>query len=171
MSSFSVTSNHYLRVAYMGNTDLMKKADREKSTSGKLSQADSKAFRRALARLSDYKMDEVADDDETKKTDFYNTIKAFSDTYNNTLQSGSESKNVSLSKLTKDMKKVSEKYADKLSDYGITFDDNGYMSVKSSAVKNISSSKYKDLIGKDSDYAKELSDIAKKMSRHIDISL
>ncbi len=171
MSSFSITANHYLRVAYMGNTDLMKKADREKASESKLSMADSKALRKAISRLADYKMDDVKDDDETKKTDFFNTIKAFTDTYNNTIESGSKSQNSSISKLTKEIKKVSEKYADKLSDYGITFDSSGYMSVKNSAVNNISSSKYKDIIGKDSEYAKELSAIAKKMSKHIDLAV
>lgn len=171
MSNFSITPNHYLRVVYMGNTDVMKKADRENASSSRLSQADSTALRKALARLADYNMDNVADDDETKKTDFFNTVKAFSDTYNNTLESGSVSQNASISKLTKQMKQVSEKYADKLSDYGIKFDDKGYMSVKNSAINNISTSKYKEIIGKDSDYAKELSDIAKKIAKHIDIAV
>ncbi|MBR1634835.1 MAG: hypothetical protein IJ682_07240 [Lachnospiraceae bacterium] len=171
MSSFSVTNNHYLRVIYTGNTDVIKKADRENASSSKLSQADSTALRKAIARLADFDMDDVADDDDTKKTTFYNNVKAFSDAYNYTLESGSDSQNASISKLTKQMKQLSEKYADKMSDYGITFDDKGYMSVKNSAINNISTSKYKELIGKDSDYAKELSSLAKKISRHIDIAV
>lgn len=171
MSSFSVTNNHYLRVIYTGNTDVIKKADRANASSSKLTKADSTALRKALARLADFDMDDVADDDESKKTNFYNNVKAFSDAYNYTLESGSGSQNESISKLTKQMKQLSEKYADKMSDYGITFDDKGYMSVKNSAINNISTSKYKELIGKDSDYAKELSSIAKKISRHIDVAV
>lgn len=171
MSSFSVTNNHYLRVIYTGNTDVIKKADRANASSSKLTQADSTALRKAIARLADFDMDDVADDDESKKTSFYNTAKAFSDAYNYTLESGSGSQNESISKLTKQMKQLSEKYADKMSDYGITFDDKGYMSVKNSAINNISTSKYKELIGKDSDYAKELSSLAKKISRHIDVAV
>ncbi len=171
MASFSVTNNHQLRMIYMGNTDATKKSERPKLSIPKLNKADSSALKKGLERLSDYNMDEVGDDDEDKKKDFFKTVKAFTDAYNNTLESGSQSQNKSVSKLTDQLKKVSEKYADKLSDYGFSFDEKGYVSIKESAINNISTKKYKDVIGKDSDYAKELSDIAKKMTKHIDVAV
>ncbi|MBR1628590.1 MAG: hypothetical protein IJ679_04880 [Lachnospiraceae bacterium] len=170
-SSFSVTNNHYLRVIYMGNTEVTKKGDRGNFSSGKLTQADSTALRKGLARIADLDLDSIKDDDEDKKTNLFNTMKAFQDAYNFSIESGSASQNKSISALTKQMKKVSSEHADKLSDYGITFDDKGYMNIKNSAINNISSSKYKEIIGKDSDYAKELSDIAKKISKHVDIAV
>ena len=171
MASFSVTNNHYLRVIYTGNTDIIKKSDREDKSNSRLSKADSTALHKALSRLAEYDFDGVKDDSETKKTDFYNTLKAFSDAYNYTLESGSASQNASIAKLTKQMKQLSSKNADNLSDYGITFDDKGYMNVRKSAIDNISTSKYKEFVGKDSSYAKELSQISKQMSRHVDITL
>ena len=171
MASYSVSNNHYLRMIYMGNTEVTKKTERGKFSSSKLSIADSQALRKGLARLADYDMDAVADDDEKKKKDLYNTMKAFQDAYNYSLDSGSASQNKSVEKLTNQMKKLSSDHAKELSNYGITFDDKGYMSIKNSAVDNISSSKYKKILGKDSEYAKELSDIAKKLSKTIDIAV
>ncbi len=171
MASFSVTNNHYLRVIYTGNTDIIKKADREDKSNSRLTKADSTALHKALARLSEYDFDGVKDDNESRKKDFYNTMKAFSDAYNYTLESGSASQNESIAKLTKKMKQLSSKNADDLEDFGITFDEKGYMNVRKSAIDNISTSKYKDWVGKDSEYAKELSEISKQMSRHVDITL
>ena len=171
-STYSVTSNHYLRLIYTGNTDVMKKADREDKSSYRLSTADSKALRKGLQQLRDYRIpDDESDVSDAKKDDFYHTVKAFADAYNNTIDSGTSSQNNSIAKLTKQLKQVSSKYADELKDYGITFNEKGYMNIKESATKSISMSTYKDLIGKDSEYNKELSSVAKKLSQHIDITL
>ncbi len=171
MSSYSVSNNHYLRVIYMGNTEMAQKKERVKFSNASLSKADSTAMRKGLSNLADYNLDEIDDSDTEGKQKLYKTMKAFQDAYNYSLDSGSDSQNKSISRLTKQMKNVSSKYADDLEKYGITFDESGYMSIKDSAINNISASKYKKVIGKESDYAKELSDIAKKVSKHVDIAL
>ena len=170
-TTFSVTNNHNLRLIYLGNSDLTKKSERQNASSSKLSQADSMALKKSLARLAEFDMDNVKDDDEGKKTNFFNEVKAFSDAYNYSIESGTASQNQSISKLTKQMKDLSKKYQDKLSDYGITFNEGGYMNVRQSAINNISTSKYKEIIGKDSDYAKELSKIATKISKPVDLTV
>ena len=98
-------------------------------------------------------------------------MRAFSDAYNNTLQSAGASKNSSMSKIAKQIKNLSKEHADELSTYGITFDGDGYMTVKGSAVDNIASSKFESVVGKDSAYMKKLSEYAKKLSRHIDAAV
>ncbi len=170
MSGFSISANHYLRVIYAGNTDVMKKTDRQNVSSSRLSHADSTALRKGLARLADYDFEHVGDN-ESRKNDFYNTLKAFSDAYNNTLDSGLSSQNSSITELTNKLKDSSQKHAKELSDYGITFDDNGYMHVRQSAVNNISATAFADVVGKKAEYSKELSEIAKKLSKHVDIAV
>ncbi|MBQ9633299.1 MAG: hypothetical protein IJV04_10385, partial [Lachnospiraceae bacterium] len=116
MAGFSVSNNHYLRMIYMGNTEVTKKADRGKFTSSKLSKADSQALRKGLARLAEYDMDSVPDDNEDKKKDLFNNMKAFQDAYNYSIESGSKSQNKSVTQLTGQMKKLSSEHAKELSD-------------------------------------------------------
>ena len=171
MSSFTITNNVYLRTIYGNNRDLTNKSKREETSKSKLSAADSAALKKGIAALAgfDYKDRSSENETDTAKGKLYNTMRAFSDAYNNTLESASGSKNSSMSKVAKQMKNLSREYADELSTYGISFDGNGYMSVKGSAVDNISISKFESVVGKDSEYMKKLSDYAKKLSRHIDI--
>ena len=170
MSGFSVSANHSLRVIYAGNTDIIKKTDRVNASSERLSSADSNALRKGLNRLANYDFEHVGDN-ESRKNDFYDTLKAFSDAYNNTLDSGAASSNASITKLTNQLKSSSKKHAGDLSDYGITFDDKGYMHVRKSAVDYISATSFKEVVGKDASYSKELSDIAKRLTKHVDIAV
>lgn len=170
-TTFNVTANHYLRMIYMGNTDVMKRVDREDKPSSRLNAADSKALGKGLDTLAKMDLDSL---DKTKESDqkkFYSTVKAFADAYNNTLESGSSSTNSSIRKLADKMKKLSEKHADEFADYGIKFDDNGYMTPKESTLKSMTPGNYKKLIGQGSDYNRDLATLAKQMSRHIDYAV
>lgn len=155
---------------YAGNTDVMKKADRVNVSSSRLTKADSSALRKGLARLAGYDFDHVGDN-ESRKTDLFNNLKAFSDAYNNTLDSGASSHNASITKFTNRMKSSSQKHAKELSDFGITFDGKGYMHIRRSAVDNISATSFKEIVGKNAEYSKELADIAKNLSKHVDIAV
>ncbi len=75
--------------------------------------------------------------------------------------------------MTREIKKIkalTEKYSAELKSLGISVKE-GYMSISSTASTNISPDKYEELFGKDSSYMKELSALAKKMNRSVDISL
>ena len=173
MSSFTITSNVYLRTIYGNNRDLASKAKRADASPSKLSSADSAALRKGIAALADFDYKDKTNDTEKDKSKgkLFNTMRAFSDAYNNTLQSAGASKNSSMSKIAKQIKNLSKEHADELSTYGITFDGDGYMTVKGSAVDNIASSKFESVVGKDSAYMKKLSEYAKKLSRHIDAAV
>ncbi len=173
MSNFTITNNIYLRTIYSGNRDLANKKNRANVSNSTLSAADSAALRKGIAALADFDYtDKSSDNDtDTSKEKLYNTMRAFSDAYNNTLESASSSQNASMAKIAKQMKKLSQDYADELSTYGMSFNDSGYMSVKKASIENIATSKYEDVIGKDSEYMKKLSSYAKKLSQHIDIGV
>ncbi len=173
MSSFTITNNVYLRTIYGSNRDLTNTTKREETSRSKLSAADYAALRKGIAALADFDFTERTSDSETDtaKGKLFNTMRAFSDAYNNTLESAGSSQNSSMSKIAKQIKNLSKEHAEELSTYGIIFDNNGYMSVKGSSIDNISLSKYEKVVGKDSDYMKKLSDYAKKLSKHIDIGV
>lgn len=169
--SFTITNNVYLRNIYSNNRDLTKKNVRSETAKSKLSSADAAALRKGIAALGKFDYSKSNDDDDTTKGKLFNTMRAFSDAFNNTLESTSTSQNASLSKYAKQLKNLSTKYKDQLSTYGINFDSNGYMSVTGSSVDNIAVSKYNNVVGKDSEFMKEVDKIAKKMSNHIDMAV
>ncbi len=168
MATFTVTNNFSLRVMYTGNTNLITRSDRKDKAQSALTAADSRALRRGLATLSEIDKDKV---DDKEKDKFAEKIKAFSDVYNNTLESGSSSSNESIAKITGNIKKLSRKYEKELSNCGISLDGKGYMSLNESAAKETSSTRYNKCFGKDSEYAAELSKLAKKLSQHIDVAV
>ncbi len=173
MSNFTITSNIYLRTIYGNNRELATKSKRAEASNSTLSAADSAALRKGIAALADFDYtDKSSDSDVDKaKEKLFNTMRAFSDAYNNTLESASNSQNSSMTKIAKQMKDLSKEYAEDLTTYGVKFDSSGYMSVNRASIDNISTSKYKDVVGKDSEYMKKLSAYAKKLSKHIDVGV
>lgn len=165
MSNFTVTSNGYLRNLYAGNRDLINVSERAKVSTRDLGKADAKALSKGIAALSSYDY-ENSDDDSV---DFYKMVKGFADSYNYTLESSNSlSEGDQRTKaVLKDIKKLREDYKDELAKYGISFKINGYMEVDGTAFDNIKPQSYKRIMGSDSDFMKDLSDISKKLTRRI----
>lgn len=165
MAGLSVLSNNYLRNLYSNNRNLVNVSERAKVSVSDLGKADAKALSKGIASLSSYDY-EAETEDETK---FYKTLKAFADTYNYTLSSGSDLSQTdnSTKKIVNDIKKLKEEYGDKLEEYGISFDNKGYMSISSTAMDIIKPSKYKEVFGEDSEFLKDLGSLQKKLSRRI----
>ncbi len=163
----SVSNTLSIRQFYAKNFQLVTPANREKSTTGTLSFADSAALRNAIRQLGDYNFKDSSNDDLSEK------IKAFADTYNNTISSATKYSHTdrSLNQTVKKMKDLSTEYADELAKFGITIDDKGKMEVSGTAAKNVAHEKFESLLGKDSKYMNSLYDIAKKISTHVDIKL
>ncbi len=175
-SNFSVTNNWYLRNNYRTDKELSKMANRDGVSGAKLSGADSAALKRGIRALKDYKYEDAkkvsSKDTNTVlgKAPFYNTLKAFADTYNYTLDSGKSSSNNDIKKLSKNMKNIANKYSKELDELGVTFDKKGYMKVSASAVDNIKLSTYGEKLG-ESDFLKELEKNTQKIYRRIDTCL
>lgn len=165
MASYNITSNVYLRELYSQNRSLATSTERAKVTITNRGAADAKALKKGISSLSSYDYDAEIDD-ETK---FYKTLKAFADTYNNTIESGTDLSNMDsrTKSIVKDIKKLQEKYEDELENYGLTFDKKGYMSINSLAMDNISPKNYKNVLGEDSEFLSDLGKLQKKLSRRI----
>lgn len=165
MASFTVSANNYLRNLYSNNRNLVNNSERAKVTVADRGKADTAALKKGIASLSDYDYD-TESDDETK---FYKTLKAFADSYNNTIKTGDELSNTdsNTKRLVNQMKKLKEQYGEELENYGISFDSKGYMSINDTAMDTISVNKYKDLLGEDSEFMADLEKLSKKLQRRI----
>lgn len=163
MSNLNVTANLFLRNLYGNDRNMVNKSERKIVTNTSLTKADSKALGKGISSLSDYDYDS----EDVDEKDFSNTLKAFADVYNSTLDSSSESSDATTKSLIKKFKQLQNDHGDELSKFGISFDDKGYMSISSSAVDNIKVSSFKEVFGKDTDFMSDLSALQKKLNRHV----
>lgn len=173
MSSFTVTNNSYLRNLYKStDSTLSKKSARNQTAKGKLVIADTSALRKGISTLydEDYGDADEADTDSDKE-DFKNKMHAFADAYNYTLDSSSSYGSSYSKKAVKQIKSLVDTYGDDLTDLGVSFDDKGYMTLSDSAFDNIDEAEFEDTFGSDSDFMQRLDSIAKKLNRHIDLSI
>lgn len=170
MSSFTVKTTTYLRNLYTENRTFAYKDKRTEASATSLQKADESALRKGIRSLSDWDYDDDQKNSEAvTKGRFYSTLKAFTGAYNYTINSGtSASAASSVKRATQNIKSLTDSYADKLSSYGISVSDEGYMTLSDSAVDNIDIKNFKKVFGEDSDYMKELSELSKKASRRID---
>ena len=163
MASFSVANTLALRNFYNSNRTLAVKSNRNDASTNKLNYADSMALRRVVKQLDTY------DFDNAKKTDLEEKVRAWVDTYNYTMDSCKSSTNTSVASAYKGLKNLTKEYADELENLGIKADSSGYLKMSSSATKNISGSRFKELLGKDSEFMKKVGTYAKRIANHVDL--
>ncbi|MBQ1843299.1 MAG: hypothetical protein II133_01720 [Lachnospiraceae bacterium] len=170
MSSFTVTNNITLRNLYKTtDSSYSKQSTRRETPYGKLVIADTQALRKGISSLASEDYGDESEDTKGSKAEFYKKMKAFGDTYNYTLESSKKYASKDSKSAIKKMKQLASDYSDELEDLGVTFDDDGYMSMSESAFDNIDESRFEDLFGKGSDFMSQLDSIAKKLNRHIDV--
>lgn len=167
--SYSINSNFNLRKNYGLYRDLTSFYKREHTDSNTLSQADSKALKRAIIEVSRHPYSNKLDPTETTGPvkEYDKKLKAFIDTYNLTLDSSSKSKNSSIKKISDKMKEIVKKHKDTLSSLGISFDKNGFIKM-SSSIKMKTTKEYEKVFGNNSSFIKELSKIPGLINNHID---
>ena len=154
MSGFSVANNITLRSYYATYRAFTTKSTRSSATTNQLNYADAQALRRAVRKLDDFDF-ETAD-----KDDISSHVRAFIDTYNYTMDSAKSSTNSYATSTYKNLKNLASKYSKDLENIGIK--------ENSSAVENISGSRFKSLLNKDSKFMKQLTTYAKRMANNID---
>ena len=96
-SGVSLSKDYFLRNYYQNNRSAVKNSGRKELTKSELSYEDSAALRRAIKQLGKYKYDDTDNSDN-----IYGSISALIDTYNNSLDSNSQT---SASKIRKAAKK------------------------------------------------------------------
>ena len=169
-ASFSVTNNYVLRQFYAGRNDMITDSDRKSKSVTSLNDADSGALRRSLISLAGTDRSSVKSGNSSGETRLFDKLRAFTDAYNNTVESGGRSQNDSVAKLTSKIKKLSAENSRELSRCGISLDGNGYMSISEDKVKEMTSVSYDKCLGKGADYNKSLTKLVNRLTKHIDYS-
>ena len=160
MSGFSVANNITLRSYYATYRAFTTKSTRSSATTNQLNYADAQALRRAVQKLDDF------DFENADKDDISSHVRAFIDTYNSTMDSAKSSTNSYATSTYKNLKNLASKYSKDLENIGIKENSSGYLTLSSSAVENISGSRFKSLLNKD--FMKQLTTYAKRMANNID---
>ena len=162
MSGFSVANNITLRSYYATYRAFTTKSTRSSATTNQLNYADAQALRRAIQKLDDF------DFENADKDDISSHVRAFIDTYNYTMDSAKSSTNSYATSTYKNLKNLASKYSTELGNIGIKENSSGYLTLSSSAVENISGSRFESLLNKDSKFMKQLKTYAKRMANNID---
>lgn len=157
-TGLNLTSNFFLQNFYRHNRKAMKASTRDDYTKTELSYEDSRALKRAAAKLASF---EYTDDENGDN--IVSTIQAFVDTYNYTMESSSSSDSDTY-RQNRQLKALTKKYGDDLKDIGISIEENGTLSVSENILKGSSVKEIQKVFSEDSDYVQNIRTIAKRMN-------
>ena len=131
-SATNLSATYFMRNFYSNNRDAMKSSKRKEYSITELAYDDSTALHRAAKKLKNYK---YSDDENTDN--IRGTVMALVDTYNNSIDSASNSSSSSMKRYAKQLKKLASKYTDEL-------EDNDFTSSLYRVSRQMSSSSYDD---------------------------
>ena len=157
-TGISLNSDFYMKNFYRYNRNAIKASNRKEYSTTELSYEDTRALKRAVAKLGDFEFDEFDNEENLRST-----IQAFAQTYNLTLESTSV-KGTDTYRLNKQLKALTDKYGDKLEDIGITIQEDGKMKVSKSILEVSSLSELKEVFGKDGEYMQGIKRISRRMN-------
>lgn len=157
-SGINLTSNFFLQNFYKYNRNAIKTSTRNDYNKTELSYEDSRALKRAAAKLSsfDYTEDENSDN-------IVSTIQAFVETYNYTIESSSSDTSDTY-RQNRQLKALTKKYGDDLKDIGISIEENGTLAVSENILKGSSMKELRKVFSEESDYVRNIRSIAKRMN-------
>jgi len=156
-SATNLTSDFYLQNFYRMNRKAMKVSTRKDYNQVELSYEDSRALKKAAAKLSSFDYSEEENGDN-----ILSTIQAFTETYNNALES-SNSKDSDINRYNRQLKAITQKYGNDLKDLGITIEEDGKLSVSENILKKSSFDDVKKVFSNESDYVLKIRSIARRM--------
>lgn len=156
-SGVSLNSNFYLQNFYKSNRNLCKASVRPDYNQTELSYEDSRALKKAAAKLSSFNYSEEENGDN-----IVSTIQAFAETYNNAIDSSS-SKDSDTYRQNRQLKALTEKYGEDLEDLGITIEEDGKLTISENILKGSSFEEVKKVFSDESDYMQGIRRIAKRM--------
>lgn len=156
-SGVSLNSTFYLQNFYKSNRDLSKVSMRPNYNQKELSYEDSRALKKAAAKLTSFDYSEEENGDN-----IVNTIQAFAETYNNALDSTS-SKDSDTYRQNRQLKALTEKHGEELEDLGITIEEDGKLTINENLLKSSSFDEVKKVFSKESDYMEGIRNIARRM--------
>ena len=145
-TGISLNSDFYMKNFYRYNRNAIKASNRKEYSTTELSYEDTRALKRAIAKLGDFEFDEFDNEENLRST-----IRAFAETYNLTMESTSV-KGTDTYRLNKQLKELTDKYGDKLEDIGITIEEDGKLKVNKNIFEGSSLSELKEVFDKDGEY-------------------
>lgn len=157
-SGINLTSNFFLQNFYRYNRNAIKTSTRNDYSTTELSYEDSRALKRAAAKLSSFDYTEEENGDN-----IVSTVEAFVETYNYTIDSSSSDASDTY-RQNKQLKALTKKYGDDLKDIGISIGDDGKLSVSESILKGSSLKEIRKVFSEESDYVRNVRTIAKRMN-------
>lgn len=155
--AISLTSTFYLRNFYRNCTDAMTNSKRSNYSESRLSQADANALRRAIKELKNFNYDSDA------TTNMQNSISAFVSTYNNTLDTASNSSNSTFNRYAKQLKNAAKEYSSELKELGITVNKDGSLELNTNLLEKATSSEIAKVFSNDGKFAQKVQQIAKRL--------
>ena len=157
-SGVNLTSNFFLQNFYKHNRNAIKVSTRSDYSKTELSYEDSRALKRAAAKLASF--DYTEDENEEN---IINTIQAFVKTYNYTLESSSSDSSDTY-RQNRQLKALTKKYGDDLKDLGISIEEDGKLSVSDNILKASSTKEIRKVFSDDSGYVRGIRTIAIRMN-------
>ena len=165
-SGLTLSTDYFMRNFYKSNRTVSKKNGRSNFSKIELSYEDSRALSRAAKRMlnTDFDTDEDEDADigETMKS----KIEAFVNTYNNALETG-DSNDYDTNRYLRQLKTLSRKHSDELSDIGITVEKDGTLTINEDLLKMADNSKVRKVFSSDNDCSQKSLRIAKKLNNAV----
>lgn len=169
-TGLSLSSDYFMRNFYKDNRDVIKSSNRKSFSNVELSYEDSRALSRAAKRLqrNDYTSTSSDSDDDDDEDDLSDTtkasIEAFVETYNNAIESGSDSEDHDTARYIKQMKNLTKNYADELEEIGINIENDGTLSIDDELLSLADNSKLQDLFSSEQEYPRRVISLAAKMN-------
>ena len=161
-SGVTLTADFYLCTFYQANRSARKESGRKDLTNNELSYEDARALKKAINKLGSFDFSK-----EENIQNIYSTVKAFADTYNNTLSSVSKSDNSDLTQYAKQLKSIANKYSDELKSIGITVEKSGSLSVSENILKTKDIDALKKVFTKDDgSFIKTTTQISNKLKNN-----
>ena len=156
-SGVNLTSQFFLQNFYRYNRSAMKSSNRSDFTVSELSFEDSRALKRAAAKLSSFDYTNTDNGDN-----LINTIKAFTETYNHTIDSTS-SPDSDTYRQNRQLQALTKRYGSELKDIGITIEEDGKLSIAENTLKGSTWKELRKVFSEESDYVKNIRTIAKRL--------
>lgn len=157
-SGVNLTSNFFLQNFYKYNRNAIKTSTRSDYNRTELSYEDSRALKRAAAKLSSFDYTEGENG-----SNIVSTIQAFVKTYNYTMDSTSSDTSDTY-RQNRQLKALTKKYGDDLKDIGISIEEDGKLTVSENILKGSSFKEIHKVFSEESGYVQGIRTIAKRMN-------
>jgi len=156
-SGLTLSSSFYLRNFYKSNSDATKSSSRKNFSRLELNYEDSRALKRAVAKLSksDFKSEETSES-------LVNAVKAYATTFNNSLSSATSSRY--MKRYATQLKKLSKSHEAEFEQMGITVESDGKLKVNETLLKASDPSDIGKIFSEDSKFSRTVKTISRNMN-------